>query len=359
MFSVLIVDDLEVLRYDLKRMSIWESAGFFIKGEAENGLEALKKLKASLYDLVITDIKMPIMDGIELLKEISDTKLSPCVVLLSDYMEYIYAREGLVHGAFDYLGKPVDTTKLSELLTRVRIFLDEKKLEEERLKHLEGLAEEAFFPYQDVEKVAAFIIQGDQQAVEAAGQMIDSVGAALNYDSNKALIILKNVLDSIFARVLAQHGWMSLYTDLSTFKQLEIHENQDWQKIRNDIIQIINNIISFLHKFIVWKDNDTIMKEVCLEVLYHIEDDISVKSIAEKLFISKTYLSEKFKQSTEVPLLKYITLVKMERAKFLFKASSYKNYEIAEMLGYDDNEYFSTVFKKITGVAPNVYRKEN
>ena len=68
MFKVLIVDDLEILRYDLKRMKVWsETKDFVIAGEAQNGKDALEKLRASSYDLLITDIKMPVIDGIELL----------------------------------------------------------------------------------------------------------------------------------------------------------------------------------------------------------------------------------------------------------------------------------------------------
>ena len=223
MYNVMIVDDLEIPRYDLKRMDSWEPAGFLIKGEAENGLEALEKLKKDHYDLVISDIKMPVMDGMELLREISAHKLCPCVVMLSDYTEYAYARECLVHGAFDYLGKPVDQDGLSSLLNRVRSFLEEKKREEERIKLLEGLAEEAFFPYQDVEKTAALINQGDLKAVEAAGNLTDTIGAAVDFDPGRAVIILKNAIDTICSRVKDEHQWIdlricSLLTGLTAFR---------------------------------------------------------------------------------------------------------------------------------------------
>ncbi|MGI6125089.1 MAG: response regulator, partial [Acetivibrionales bacterium] len=113
MYKVMIADDIEILRYDLKRMKVWsETKDFAVEGEAENGLDALKKLRASDYDLLITDIKMPIMGGMDLLKAVSQEKLCPCVVLLSDYTEFAYAREGLLHGAFDYLGKPINNKDL-------------------------------------------------------------------------------------------------------------------------------------------------------------------------------------------------------------------------------------------------------
>ena len=96
-----------------------------------------------------------------------------------------------------------------------------------------------------------------------------------------------------------------------------------------------------------------------MEVLNHIEEDISVKGIAEKLYISKAYLSEIFKQSTGISLLEYITMVKVERAKFLLTTTAQKNYEVAERLGFKDHEYFSKIFKKVTGITPIDYRREN
>ncbi|MCX7772278.1 MAG: response regulator, partial [Clostridia bacterium] len=151
MFKVLIVDDVDILRRDLRRLKVWgEASGFTITDEAANGKEALQKLNASAFDMVITDIRMPVMDGMALLRAISKDKLCPCVVLLSDYTEFSYAREGLVHGAFDYLGKPIDGQKLEELLQRVKQFLLERENEKAKLKQLEGMVEVAFYPANDV-----------------------------------------------------------------------------------------------------------------------------------------------------------------------------------------------------------------
>ncbi len=357
MYKVLIVDDLEVLRLDMKRMKIWgESTGFFIGGEAENGADALKMLRESPYDLIITDIRMPIMDGMTFLKAASEEKLCPCIVLLSDYTEYSYAREGLLYGAFDYLGKPVDSQSLAELLGRARVYLDEKKTEQHRLDQLQGLAEEAFFPAQNVDRVVKLLNKGDAEAVNATDQLVETVGAALHYDGPKSALILKNAIESIFSQILSQNEWISLYSDLSEMKHLELDGGWEWSIIRNKVKEPIERLTPFLRKMILWKGDESTIKEACLQVLNHIEEDISVKRIAESLYINKTYLSELFKQSTGVSLLEYMTTVKVERAKYLFAKSFYKNYEIAERLGFSDHDYFTKIFKKYTGLTPHYYR---
>lgn len=138
MYNVLVVDDSEILRRTIKRSKMWgEASGFAVTGEAGDGLEALEKMKQNHYDMVITDIKMPRMDGIELLEAISKNRLCPYVVLLSDFTEYGYARKGILFGAFDYIGKPMQDTDLSLLLNRIKEKLDSNKGPEQTVKEIE------------------------------------------------------------------------------------------------------------------------------------------------------------------------------------------------------------------------------
>lgn len=103
MYKVMLVDDYEIFRMEIKRMNIWkDNPQFQIVAEASNGIEAIAFLEKNQVDVLITDIRMPQIDGIELLKIASERKLCPVVILLSDYTEYNYARQCLVHGAFDY-----------------------------------------------------------------------------------------------------------------------------------------------------------------------------------------------------------------------------------------------------------------
>jgi two-component system response regulator YesN len=359
LYRVLIADDLEILRYDLKRMKIWgEHSGFVIEGEAENGADALRKLRQASYDLVITDIRMPVMNGIELLKAIFEEKLSPCVVLLSDYTEFSYAREGLLYGAFDYLGKPVDSNIMEELLKRVKKHLDEKKQEIVKVKQLESMAGEAFYPAPYVDKVSALLIKGQDEAMKAVEALLDAVGEALDFDPGKALIILENATENIFAKVNAEHEWIKLYKDINDFIRFEHADKRSWQDIRDRFCESCSGLLDFLKRFVIWKIDNSPVHKACLQVLLHVEEDISVGSVAQRLFISKAYLSELFKDTAGISLSEYISMVKIERAKYLLLTTNMKAYEIAEALGYNDHEYFSKVFKQKTGISPTVYRRE-
>jgi len=360
LYKVLIVDDQKILRYDLKRMKIWnETKDFVIAGEAENGRDALKMLRSFSFDLLITDIKMPVIDGMELLKTVYEEKLCPCVVLLSDYTEFAYAREGLLHGAFDYLGKPVDNQVFAELLARAKIFLDQRKKEQEKIKQWEDLADKAFYPADYVDNISALLIKAQDEALMATNNMLEAVGAAVDYDFKKAVIILENASGQILSKVLETHQWIKLYTDIEKIKRPSFSHFQSWDDLCKHIHNECGKFLDFLKRFVIWRDVDTFIKSACLEVLNNIENDISVKTVSENLFISKAYLSEKFKKVTGVSLSDYINMVKMERAKYLLTATSMKTYEIADSLGYKDHEYFSKVFKKYAGLSPTTFRKDN
>ncbi|MCM3444104.1 response regulator transcription factor [Metabacillus halosaccharovorans] len=107
MYKVMIVDDEPIIRFGLKSSINWERENLFLLGDFSNGKQALEAIEAAgQVDILITDIKMPVMDGLTLMKKA--LKINPMlkVVLVSSYNEFDYAREGLTHGAMDYILKP-------------------------------------------------------------------------------------------------------------------------------------------------------------------------------------------------------------------------------------------------------------
>ena len=142
MFNVLLVDDMDIVRLELKRLSLWgEKSGFVIAGEARNGHEALLTLEKNKFDMVITDIRMPKIDGIELLKNIVEKSMCHCVVLLSDFSEFSYARQGIILGAFDYMSKPICETEVEKMLERAKQFIEQRQQDAEHVRALEQALE--------------------------------------------------------------------------------------------------------------------------------------------------------------------------------------------------------------------------
>jgi len=343
MYKVMIVDDMEVLRRDVKRLSLWgEASGFIIEEEAKDGLEALAKLKSKSIDLVITDIRMPNMDGIELLRNIYEKKLCPFTVLLSDYTEYNFARQGFLYGAFDYIGKPVDETELTGLLARIR-------------KHLDEMSR---FRREDIKQVILQIENDNPHAAATlANDLIDTICDAHADDRPKMQHLLKNTVREMIGEILKTHSWLDRFADTEALVTADYSTFHDPKEMKAFIKGKLGELLMMIHRFAGGHGSD-IVRRACDYVLTNIEEEISVKLLSEKLFINKSYLSEVFKQKSGMTLLQYITMAKIERAKKLLREGNLKNYQICDLLGFKDVEYFGKLFKKHTGVLPRDYKKE-
>lgn len=103
--GVVIVDDDAIMRMSMRMMIEWESEGFPLLGEAQNGEEALELIRNEQPQIVITDMKMPVMDGVGLIRNLRQLPSTPAVVVLSSYDDYELVRESMKLGAADYLLK--------------------------------------------------------------------------------------------------------------------------------------------------------------------------------------------------------------------------------------------------------------
>ena len=127
MLKIFLAEDEVIVRETIKRMIPWENLGFELVGEAADGEMALPLLIRQQPDLLITDIKMPFMDGLTLArlakKEVPGLK----VVILSGYDDFNYAKQAINIGVEDYLLKPITKNALIERLTEIRSRYEDEK----------------------------------------------------------------------------------------------------------------------------------------------------------------------------------------------------------------------------------------
>lgn len=112
MLKILIVDDEYFCRQGMKQLIPYEEYGFTVCGEAKNGLEALEQVEALKPNIVLLDINMPKMDGIEFASVIKEKRINIKIIILTGYREFDYAKEALNLGVHDYLLKPLDVDEL-------------------------------------------------------------------------------------------------------------------------------------------------------------------------------------------------------------------------------------------------------
>ncbi|WP_438434218.1 response regulator [Gorillibacterium sp. sgz500922] len=121
MLNIMVVDDEERIRLGLAKLIELSGDEFRVIGIYENALELLEHLEEEEPDLVVTDIKMPQMDGLRLIERIRERKPSVSIAIISGFSEFDYARQAIRLGVEEYLLKPVDTDELNALLERVRL----------------------------------------------------------------------------------------------------------------------------------------------------------------------------------------------------------------------------------------------
>ncbi|MGO4374365.1 response regulator, partial [Paenibacillus sp. MCAF20] len=121
---VLIVDDEPIIRNGLKSFIDFGGLGLILEGDCANGKEALGVLREKPIDILVTDIKMPVMDGLELTRQALAINPSIKIILISSYNEFEYVREGMKQGAIDYLLKPtLEAEELIAVLQRCKDLL--------------------------------------------------------------------------------------------------------------------------------------------------------------------------------------------------------------------------------------------
>lgn len=124
MRKVLIADDEPWIAYGLIHLISWEDFGYTVCGLAQNGVEALEMCREQQPDLLLSDIRMPGLDGIALLEALRREEMNLFVVFVSGYSEFEYAQSAVRLGAFDYLLKPVEPQALTDLLERLSAALE-------------------------------------------------------------------------------------------------------------------------------------------------------------------------------------------------------------------------------------------
>ncbi len=133
---VVVADDEEIIRTGLVELIPWESLGYEVVGDAEDGEDAIALIRETKPDVVITDIKMPFLTGLDLLREIRRIPEPPYTILLTGYDEFKFAQEAVNNGAYAYLLKPIEPVELEKILTNIKADFEKKQRIKSSLKEL-------------------------------------------------------------------------------------------------------------------------------------------------------------------------------------------------------------------------------
>jgi two-component system response regulator YesN len=197
MYRLLIVDDEEIIRNGLKNNFRWADLGFEEPCLAENGKQALESIAAQRPHVVLTDIRMPVMDGLELLKAIQQHYQGIRTVILSGYNDFDYARSGMGYGARAYILKPTSSQEIVELFTALR---DEIAAQDKEMATLSELVDNRN-RYLRIERNAFLrdLLESRLKDPAAVQEGIETYGLALEVSRVRCLVFRLNPLSAAVA----------------------------------------------------------------------------------------------------------------------------------------------------------------
>lgn len=195
MIKVMIIDDEEIIREGLRMTVDWESMDCIIIGEAEDGESGLKAALALKPELIFTDIRMPGLDGLQMIARLREMKIPCKVIILTGFRDFEYAQEAVKQGAFRFLLKPVRTEDLELAISEAIKEIKAARSKDEIFNNLEKRVKE-YYGIESEPESAADKEKGD----ETSGNPKYLVGKALtfikaNYAGN---LNLKTVADEIY-----------------------------------------------------------------------------------------------------------------------------------------------------------------
>lgn len=125
-YTVVVADDEEAIRSSLVRRVNWEKIGFEVIGEAENGADALELVEKLEPDLLLTDIKMPFLSGIELARAVREVRPMVQIAFLSGFDDFAYAQQAIQYNIVSYMLKPISAKEIEEELIKIKEKMDQR-----------------------------------------------------------------------------------------------------------------------------------------------------------------------------------------------------------------------------------------
>lgn len=342
MLQVQIVDDEPIVRMGLKHLIPWEDYDFKICCEAQNGAEALEQLELYDIDLIITDIEMPIMNGIEYIKLIKNRKKKPKIIILTAYAEFEYAKTAIEVGVLGYILKPIDEGQIIETLDQIR--------------KSEIIKVNRNYNREDDRELIKYILLSDNRAFDVMDQIIEKERSYGIEELNNTCFRLNSILEEVANQLLSKYENINKLEPIYRYLEFQFIDQWTKERVLNEFKENVTMLFQITSQYhLMYKDN--IVRQACNYVVSHIDEKISLSVVSEELGISKNYFCSLFKNEIGENFNNYVTKIKMKRAKFLLKEKNMKIYEVCDYLGYADNTYFTKLFKKYVGITPHEYKK--
>lgn len=416
MFKVMIADDSPYVLQYLCNLIDWESFDFILTGSYTNAHGLLAAAKKNMPDAVITDITMPVMNGIELAAELYTLNPDLKIIFISSYSEFEYAKKALELHIFDYLLKPVQVPQLSQVMTKLLKQLkthelqQHKKLLEEsqKMMHLKAALthylSRLLFHASSEEKVFAEMRRLGVSLPDTYHIYVASITPYLPADSyiysslernHPDIRIFPLITDTEYSTLLILYNRENEQLSIADFLagfcidvEIQLHTNITvgysasassftqlphlYEQAKETLLFLINTnsnvpLLSFtdVHSDnnVADMDPETIhysqKVKIMLDFIHqHYMNDISTSDIAAQVYFSSKYANSFFTNECGRSISDYLTWYRIEKGKQLLTQTEETVTKIAELVGYGSKTAFYLAFKRHTNMSPTEYRSQ-
>lgn len=399
-YKLIIIDDEQLVRDGLKTTIDWSALNIEIVAECSNGLLGLKAIHKYCPDLVICDIRMPVLDGLQLAEKLAAEKFDCAFIFYSGHSDFEYVSKALEYGVMRYLLKPIDNESLIEKIQEV---IREIEARREKTRVIEqyqlglpmfksNLIEQLMtgentqeilekLKLIDVEVPLSGVVINcvvtqnlDREFKKFYSELSEALGAfgAVGNLGDDNFTIITKLKDTsvIYQRIKSLLDFEQTISEcrMSVCISEAFNGRQNLVKALKSVKNLCKNILLILPSSNrVWRleenEKNGQNKPTIAEALNIIVSDygkkLSIKSVAERLFLSESHLMHEFKEILGKTFNECLTQYRMLKAKEMLDEGKLRTKEIAGKVGYNDVRYFAEVFKDYTGFTPSDYAQKN
>ncbi len=362
-YSVVIIDDEPWTREVVKHLGRWKELGLTIAGEASDGDLGLQMVRELQPDIILTDVRMPYLNGIELIRTLRDENNDAQVIFFSGYDDSAYIRSALRLGADDYLLKPIKPNELNERLEKCVEARKRRAAEQNK----SGAAMTKAPGFIDTAWAKPFYVLCE--ALQLALQSGDAPAVEKKLTEIRALIV-QNEGDeprssSLIQAYYALMGTLQRFISSSGYSVDEVFGKNDTAFVfgRESTCAALFRFTRELLLIAIERVSDLTRNSTKLN-LEAVRDfakesytrGITLEETAAHFFVTKEYLSKVFKMKFGEGFTEYVTKLRMERALRLMCEYDIAIKDIGPAVGYLDTAHFYRVFKKHFGFTPGQMR---
>lgn len=347
MRKLVVIDDeylaIEGIRVMLKRLGM----DFELAGSASDGLSAVELIEEVRPDVVLIDIRMPGLTGLEVIERLYQKYPRMIFVLISAYKEFEYARRGMEMGVKSYVDKPITMDKLKNVLERVSEELDKQTPDgEQRHREVEELLRRSLKNL--MEMIGSSTTADWEKEVRCSLELMKE-GGFDDLEYKKECFQFVTAASGIFYEKWKQY---EREFNFPVFRNVE--EMATREEVDEYVFLMFQRIFQ---KISVRKigSSHRVITQILDYINQNYAQDFGLSEMAEMVHMNHTYLSILFKDEVGISFVRYLTQVRMEHAKELL-LKGYKVQDVSSAVGYNNYRYFCNIFKKEEGVTPMEYR---